>query len=251
MPHRPRRRRRWHRQRRQDRHEGRAVRVHPTHGGPETVTTELFAPGSQSWLDHGFAFLTINYRGSATFGREFQQKIWGNPGQWELEDMVAARDWLVNEGIAHPDQILLTGGSYGGYLTLLPLGKRPDLWAGGMGVVAVADWRLMYEDSAETLRGYQLALFGGAPDEMPEQYATSSPITYVENVRAPLLIIQGRNDTRCPARQMEAYIARMEELGKQVEVYWFEAGHGSLEVEEQIKQQEMMLQFAHRVLKHK
>jgi dipeptidyl aminopeptidase/acylaminoacyl peptidase len=219
-----------------------------THGGPEAVTTELFAPGLQSWMDHGFAFLTINYRGSTTFGREFQQKIWGNPGQWEVEDMVAARDWLVKEGISHPDQIIVTGGSYGGYLTLLPLGMRPDLWAGGMGVVAIADWRMMYEDSAETLRGYQRAIFGGTPEEMPEQYATSSPITYVEHVRALLLVIQGRNDTRCPDRQMEAYIDRLKEQGKPIEVYWFEAGHGSLEVEEQIKQQEMMLQFAHKIV---
>jgi acetyl esterase/lipase len=220
-----------------------------THGGPEAVITEMYMVGSQAWLDHGFAFLTINYRGSTTFGKEFQEKIWGNPGRWEVEDMVAARNWLVDQGIAKSDQIFVTGGSYGGYLTLLPLGVRPELdWAGGMGMVAIADWKALYEDSADTLRGYQIGMFGGPPEQMPEQYAASSPITYAEEVRAPLLIIQGRNDTRCPDRQMEMYVAKMEELGKPIEVHWFNAGHGSYSVEEQIEHQQLMLQFAYRVL---
>lgn len=85
----------------------------------------------------------------------------------------------------------------------------------------------MYEDEADTLRGYQRALFKGSPDERPEAHAKSSPITYVENVAAPLLVIQGSNDTRCPPRPMEAYEAKMKAAGKSIEVQWFEAGHGS------------------------
>lgn len=219
-----------------------------THGGPESVTTEMFNPLSQAWLDHGFAFLSVNYRGSTTFGREFQQKIWGGPGHWEVEDMAAGYRWLVDSGVAVPDEVFLTGGSYGGYLTLLGLGKRPDLWAGGMAEVAIADWTMLYEDSADTIRGYQRALFGGTPDEKSEAYAAGSPITYVEAVRAPLLVIQGRNDTRCPDRQMEVYEAKMKELGKPIEVVWFDAGHGSYLVEQQVEHMEAMLRFAYRVL---
>ncbi len=219
-----------------------------THGGPEFAMSDMFNAQSQAWLDHGFAFLSVNYRGSTTFGREFQQKIWGNPGHWEVEDMVAARDWLVAQGIARPDQVLLNGWSYGGYLTLQALGTRPDLWAGGMAGVAVADWAIEFEDEAETLKAYDVALFGGTPAEVPERYAASSPLTYVENVRAPVLIIQGRNDTRCPARQVEIYEQRMRALGKPIEVHWFDAGHGSPSVEQNIQFQEAMLRFAYRVL---
>lgn len=219
-----------------------------THGGPEAVMTENFVPSSQAWVDHGFAFLTINYRGSIGFGREFREKIWGNLGHWEIEDMVAAREWLVNEGIARPDQILLIGWSYGGYLTLLALGKRPDLWAGGMAGIAVADWATDYEDEAETLKGYSVAMFGGTPQEKPEQYAASSPITYAENVRAPVLIIQGRNDTRTPPRQIEIYETRMKAMGKPIEVHWFDAGHLGTGVDQEILHQELMLRFAYRVL---
>src|ERR687885_432903 len=196
-----------------------------THGGPTAVTTESFSPQSQAWLDHGFAFLTINYRGSTTFGRAFEEQIWGDLGHWEVEDMVAARDWLVQQGIARPDQILLTGWSYGGYLTLQALGKRPDLWAGGMAGIAIADWALQYEDSADALKGVMVAFFGGTPEEKPDQYAASSPITCVENVSAPVLIIQGRNDTRTPARPVEVYEQKMRALGKPIEVHWYDAGH--------------------------
>ena len=221
-----------------------------THGGPESVQTEEFSPEAQAWLDHGFAWLSINYRGSTTFGRAFQQQIWGNLGHWELEDMVAARDWLVREGIANPDQIFPSGWSYGGYLTLLALGRRPELWAGGMAGVAIADWAMLYEDSSETLKGYCSAMFGGTPAEKPEQYAASSPIADVEQVRAPLLIIQGRNDTRTPARPVEVYAERLRALGRR------STSSGSTPVTSAaspiptwaIAHQERMLRFAQAVL---
>ncbi|MDP2919900.1 MAG: prolyl oligopeptidase family serine peptidase [Dehalococcoidia bacterium] len=218
------------------------------HGGPETATVEYFMPNSQAWLDHGFAFLAINYRGSTGFGRVFREKIWGDIGNWEVEDTVAAHNWLVREGIAGARRILLHGWSYGGYLTLLALGKHPDLWAGGMAGTATTDWAMEYEDLSAGLKGYSVVIFGGTPEEKPELYAAASPITYVENVKAPVLIIQGRNDTRTPARPVEVYEARMKALGKQVEVHWFDEGHFGGGVEQDIHHQEIMLKFAYRVL---
>jgi dienelactone hydrolase len=218
------------------------------HGGPEDVMTECFSPGAQAWLDHGFAFLTINYRGSVTFGRAFREQIWGNLGHWEVEDMVAARAWLIERGIARPNQIFLTGWSYGGYLTLQALGTHPQLWAGGMAGIAVADWAIAHEDTTKTLKGIRALRFGGTPQEVPERYAVSSPITYAERVTAPVLIIQGHHDTRTPPRSIELYEAKMKALGKSIEVHWFEAGHGSLAVEQQIEHQERILRFAYRVV---
>jgi pimeloyl-ACP methyl ester carboxylesterase len=218
------------------------------HGGPEAVMTEVFGPVSQCWLDHGFAYLTINYRGSTTFGREFLEKIWGNVGYWEVEDMVAARAWLIEQGIANPDQVFLTGWSYGGYLTLQALGTNPDLWAGGMAGIAVADWAIAHVDTTDTLRSVRALRFGGTPEEIPEKYAASSPIMYAEKVKAPVLIMQGRNDTRTPPRSIEMYEAKMKSLGKDIEVHWFDAGHGSLSVEQNVHFQELMLRFAYRIL---
>ncbi len=215
-----------------------------THGGPTAVQTNAWKPDAQAWLDHGFAFFSLNYRGSTTFGYDFQHAIDGNLGDLEVDDIAAGVQWLLDNGIAQPGAILKTGGSYGGYLTLQSLGRRPELFAAGMAVVAIADWTLMYEDQAGTLRGYQRSIFGGSPDEKPEAHRRASPITYAENIAAPILVIQGANDTRCPARQMKVYERRLRELGKAIELRWFDAGHGSLAIEEQIRQQEMMLEFA-------
>ncbi len=218
------------------------------HGGPETQTVEYYMPNSQAWLDHGFAWLAINYRGSTGFGRSFREKIWGNLGYWEIEDIVAARNWLVKESIADAGQILLHGWSYGGYLTLLALGKYPDLWAGGMAGTATVDWALEFDDLSAAMKGYSVAIFGGTPQEKPEQYAESSPMSYIENVKAPALIIQGRNDTRTPARPVEVYAARMRALGKSIEVHWYDEGHSGGGVEQEIQHQEIMLRFAYKVL---
>lgn len=219
-----------------------------THGGPTSVMSDFYAPGSQTWIDHGFAFLSINYHGSTTFGKDFEKSIWGNLGNPEVEDMAAAYHWLVENKIAQADSVLLTGGSYGGYLTLQAIGRKPELWAGGMAQVAIADWKLMYEDQAETLRGYQRVLFGGTPDETAEVTKSASPITYAEQIKAPILVIQGSNDTRCPARQMQVYEEKLKSLGKDIRVHWFDAGHGSRAIEQQIEHQELMLRFAYQVL---
>ncbi len=100
-----------------------------------------------------------------------------------------------------------------------------------MAGIASADFTIQYEDENEDLRGLDRQMFGGTPAEVPERYIKASPITYVEQVDAPILIIQGRNDTRCPPRQVEEYERRMRELGKPIEVDWFDAGHLSGDTE--------------------
>ncbi len=206
-----------------------------THGGPMDVMTATYSPEIQAWLDHGFAFFTINYHGSTTFGKEFQKSIMGRLGELEVEDMATGYSWLVENKIAQPDAVFLSGNSYGGFLTLLALGKRPQLWAGGMARVAIADWSLLYEDESETMRSFQRVMFGGTPQEKPEAHKMSSPITYAEQIQAPVLVIQGCNDTRSPARQMLAFEARLKSSGKQIDIQWFEAGHSSRDQEQQLE----------------
>jgi dipeptidyl aminopeptidase/acylaminoacyl peptidase len=214
------------------------------HGGPTAAQIDMFDPMKQAFVDHGFALLSVNYRGSTTFGHAFQHVIDRDLGHWEVDDLAAACDWLVAEGIADPARILITGWSYGGYLTLMGLGKLPERFAGGMAGVAVADWALMYEDEAETLRQFQTALLGGTPAEIPEQMAKSSPISYCQDVKAPLLVLQGANDTRCPRRQFEAYEEKMREYGKEITVHWFDAGHGARAIDQNIEHVGLMLDFA-------
>ncbi|MEM7800834.1 MAG: prolyl oligopeptidase family serine peptidase [Chloroflexota bacterium] len=224
-----------------------------THGGPTAVQLEVYSADAQTWLEHGFAYCSINYRGSITFGKGFEKKIWGDLGHWEVEDMVAARQWLIDKEIAHENAIFVEGRSYGGYLTLQSMGLYPGLWAGGMGTVAIADWSIQYEDTADTLRSYQVSLLGGTPTSAPESYRRGSPISYIERVDAPVMIIQGRHDTRTPARPIEVYEAEMKRLGKEIEVHWYETGHGGAKAStaEAIRHMELRLAFAKRVMQSK
>lgn len=219
-----------------------------THGGPTAATFANFSPGAQAFVDKGFSVLSINYRGSTSFGREFEHAIWGRLGELEVQDMEAARTWLIENGMARADEILLTGWSYGGYLTLLGLGRQPDLWAGGIAGIAIADWAMSYEDSSDILRGYQRMLFGGTPEEKADAYRTGSPMTYVDDVRAPVLIIQGRNDTRTPARPVEVYVNRLKSRGHPVEIEWFDAGHTGAGNETAIAHMRLTLDFARRIV---
>jgi dipeptidyl aminopeptidase/acylaminoacyl peptidase len=224
-----------------------------THGGPTWARFGVFLPSGQVWLDHGFAYASVNYRGSTSFGKEFEKKINGDLGHWEVEDMVAARAWLVANKVARPDQVFLTGWSYGGYLTLQAMGLYPDLWAGGMGGVVVADWVSQYEDEPEAMRGYDIALMGGPLSEKRELYERASPLSYVDRLAAPLLIIQGRNDTRDPPRQVALFEAKAKSLGKDVKVVWFGTGHAgsSMDVELAIAHHETMLKWIHEVIRRR
>ncbi len=218
-----------------------------THGGPTAVLVETFSAEAQAYLDHGFAWCSVNYRGSVTFGRDFERSIYGNLGVREVDDMVAARNWLVDNNIARPDLIFLTGRSYGGYLTLQAAGREPALWAGGMADVAIADWNLMYQDQAEGIRQYQASILG-LPEDNPVNYAIASPITYAAAVRAPLLVIQGESDPRCPPRQLKVYEQRLRDLGKPIEVHWYDAGHASYDMALKADHQRLRLAFAQRVI---
>ncbi len=141
---------------------------------------------------------------------------------------------------------VLTGASWGGYLTLLGLGTQPDLWSAGVAGVPVADYVAAYEDEMEPLRAFDRSLFGGSPQDLPELYARCSPLTYVYAVTAPVLVLAGANDPRCPIRQIDNWLEAAAALDKPVEVYRFDAGHGSLVVEERLRQMRAELEFVAR-----
>jgi dipeptidyl aminopeptidase/acylaminoacyl peptidase len=112
----------------------------------------------------------------------------------------------------------------------------------------VADYVAAYEDEMEALQAFDRSLFGGSPADVPDRYAASSPITYVDQVTTPVLVMAGENDPRCPIRQIDNYLARLRELGKEHEVYRYDAGHGSLVVEERIRQMAATIDFARKHL---
>jgi dienelactone hydrolase len=218
------------------------------HGGPTWHDADAFAADRAAYVDLGCAVVQVNYRGSTGYGSVWRDALTGRPGLTELEDVDAVRRWAVDSGVADPARCALTGGSWGGYLTLLGLGTQPRAWAVGVAAVPVADYVAAYEDEMEQLRAFDRALFGGSPEQVPEVFARCSPITYVDRVRAPVLVLAGENDPRCPIRQVENYLAALAERGAAHEVYRFDAGHGSLVVDERVRQLRAELGFVARHL---
>ncbi|MFE3117584.1 S9 family peptidase [Streptomyces niveus] len=228
--------------------EGPFPTVFEIHGGPTAHDRDSFTAGPAAWVDHGYAVVRVNYRGSTGYGREWTDALKHRVGLIELEDIAAVRDWAVTSRLADPSKLVLSGGSWGGYLTLLGLGTQPDAWAVGLAAVPVADYVTAYHDEMEALKSMDRTLLGGTPEEVPERYEASSPLTYVDEVRAPVYISAGLNDPRCPIQQVENYVNRLAARGATHEVYRYDAGHGSLVVEERIKQVRLELDFAERHL---
>ncbi len=217
--------------------------VFDIHGGPNAHDEDAFDARSSGFVDAGYAVVLVNYRGSTGYGSGWRDANEDDVGFTELADVAAVREALVADGTLDPRRTAVTGGSWGGYLALLAAGTQPDSWAAAIGIVPVADYVAEYEDEMEQLRAFDRSLFGGSPDEVPDKYRRASPITYADAVKAPLLVMAGLNDPRCPIRQIENYLHRLDELGTPYDLYTYEAGHGALVTEERIHQ--MKLELAH------
>jgi dipeptidyl aminopeptidase/acylaminoacyl peptidase len=222
--------------------------VFTLHGGPHSHDEDRFSAYRAVWLDAGFAVVHVNYRGSSGYGSAWRDAIEGRPGLTELADVAAVHAWAVGKGLADPAKCVVNGASWGGYLSLLALGTQPTLWAAGIAGVPVADYLAAYEDEMEPLRAFDRALFGGSPEDVPDRYVECSPITYVDRVTAPVLVVAGENDPRCPIRQIDNYLDRLAERDSTYEVYRYDAGHGSLVVAETIRQTAIEVDFARRML---
>ena len=197
----------------------------------------------------GFVVIEPNIRGSTGYGRAWTDALKHRVGLIELEDIAAVREWAVGSGFADPDRLVLTGGSWGGYLTLLGLGTQPEAWTLGIAAVPVADYVTAYHDEMEALKAMDRTLLGGTPEEVPERFEASSPLTYVDRVRAPVLVLAGENDPRCPIRQVDNYLdALAARADLPFEVTRFDAGHGSMVVDQTVAHVATEVGFARRAL---
>lgn len=196
------------------------------HGGPHVADTDSWHAMRAAWVDAGWQVIQINYRGSAGYGAAWREAIVGRPGLTELEDVVAVQQWAVQSGLADPGSCIAEGYSWGGMLALLAVSLHPDLWAGAIGGLPVADAAATYEAQMDPLKAGDRALYGGTPAEVPEAYHQASPSSYVEQVRAPVLLLAGRYDPRCPIDQVEAYAAALTRAGASCRLLVWDIGHG-------------------------
>jgi len=218
------------------------------HGGPTSIDLDRWTPEAQAYVDAGFQVAMLNYRGSIGFGAAWRDELIGNIGWPEVEDILAGLEDLVAAGLADPARAVIAGWSWGGYLTLLMHGMHPERFLAGVAGVPVGDYAAGYEDLSPLLQAYDRALLGGAPADVPELMAERSPISYVDHVTAPLLILAGENDSRCPIRQVLIYTDRLKARGQPHELYVFSTGHSSFEVDERTRQIGVILDFLARTV---
>jgi dipeptidyl aminopeptidase/acylaminoacyl peptidase len=216
------------------------------HGGPNWLYADTWWPDVQMLADHGFAVAMVNYRGSIGYGRAFRDHIIGNIGFPEVEDVVAGLDDLVARGIADPARAVVGGWSWGGYVTLLALGTHPERFVAGVAGVPVGDYMGSYDDSAPSLQAYDRTLVGGIVHDVPEFVAERSPITYVDRVRAPALVLVAEHDSRCVPAQVYSYVDALRAAGGDVELYSYDEGHSSFIVDEELREARAMLDFLQR-----
>lgn len=208
----------------------RADGTHPAvvyaHGGPTWQHQNGWFPDIQFLVSHGFIVIAPNFRGSTGFGRPFQEANRRDLGGGDLRDLVAALDFLKGSGYVHPRRVAVMGASYGGYLTLMALAKFPDLWAAGVAIVPFANWFTEYENEDPTLKAYDRVMMGD-PVADAELWRDRSPIFFADRIRAPLLLLAGANDIRCPVEETRQIAEAVRSAGGTVEVKIYEnEGHG-------------------------
>lgn len=189
------------------------------HGGPNLVAIDAYNPSAQAWIEAGFAYASLNYRGSVTFGQAFREGFWGSGGDREIEDVDAAVGWLRSQGLGDRARTFITGASFGGHLTLLSIGRLPDRFAGGLAQVAVADWVAAIAAMNPAVRSVWTTW---VPPEMVGRY---SALSYVYDVRASVWINQGALDTRTPIVGVQRFVDRLREAGGDVVLDVFDGGH--------------------------
>ncbi len=195
------------------------------HGGPAWQASNYWAPLRQMMLSRGIAIIAPNYRGSTGSGRKFMEANRFVMGNLDLADCVSAADYLVREGWVDSKRIAVTGESFGGYLTMCALAKHADRWICGSSRVPFLNWFTEMENEREDLRFWDLQNMGN-PQKDTKRFREASPVFFLERIRAPVQIIAGANDPRCPLEESIQAKEKLESLGMPVDFKYYEdEGH--------------------------
>ncbi|MEM7080557.1 MAG: prolyl oligopeptidase family serine peptidase [Pseudomonadota bacterium] len=217
------------------------------HGGPTGATGPGFSIAKQFWTSRGIAIVDVNYRGSTGYGRAYRQQLNGQWGVVDLEDAVAATEYLVAQGKADPERLLIRGGSAGGYTTLSALAFT-DVFAAGANYFGVSDLAALAEHTHKFESRYLDSMVGPYP-EAADVYAARSPINALEGFDAPLITFQGLEDRVVPPAQSEKIYAALKARGTPTAYVPFEEEqHGFRKAENNIIALESELYFYGRIL---
>jgi dipeptidyl aminopeptidase/acylaminoacyl peptidase len=221
------------------------------HGGPTWLFQFLWYPLMTYLASLGYVVLAPNYRGSSGYGREWQLANRYDMGRGDTMDVAAGVGFLVKGGLADPARIAVTGRSHGGYLTMSCLTEYPKLWACGSAVVPFLNWFTSHANSRQDLQHWDIENMGD-PGKNAKLWRERSPFFFLRRVQAPVQLICGANDPRCPASESSAARDVLLALGKPVDyVIYPDEGHAFLKIENVVDHELRRVAFLRRTLENK
>jgi len=230
--------------------DGKAPVVLSIHGGPEAQEKPVYQPLYQYLLSRGIGVLATNIRGSTGYGKSYQRLIQRDWGGGDLQDWDHAVKWLRSQDWVDPDRIAVFGGSYGGFATLTCVTRLPDYWAAAVDIFGPSNLVTFAKAIPPTWRRF-IARFVGDPETEADFLMERSPITYVENVETPLLVIQGATDPRVVKAESDQMVERLRDLGREVEYVVFDdEGHGFTKRPNELKAYRLAADWLERHLLH-
>jgi len=204
------------------------------HGGPAAQSMDGFNRFIQYMNNQGYLVIAPNYRGGTGQGRDFQEGNRRDAGGAELDDVMGAADFIQRTGFVDPAKLIVMGGSYGGYLTMMAVTRHPERWAAGIPIVPFVNWFTEFENEDPQLQEYD-RLFMGDPEKDKALWENRSPINFIDRIKAPLFILAGAHDPRCPKTEAQQVADAIKKHGGTAVLKIYEnEGHGFSKVENQI-----------------
>lgn len=196
------------------------------HGGPTSERDLAWEPQAQYFATRGWHYLLVNHRGGTGFGRAYQDLLNGQWGVVDVQDSRTGAEHLITSGLADSKRIIITGGSAGGYTTLMALTQDPDFWAAGVSLYGIGNHYDLIQNSHRFEVNYNDPMLGRLPEAGP-LWKERSPLTHVKNVRAPVLLLHGKEDVAVPYQQSVEFAEAVRRNGGLAElVLYDDEGHG-------------------------
>ena len=216
------------------------------HGGPGGQTRRGYSAMVQHLVNHGYAVLGANNRGSSGYGKTFFHLDDKKHGEADLRDIVAGGEWLRRQDWVADDQVAVMGGSYGGYITAAALAFHPDAFAAGVDIFGVTNWVRTLESIPPWWGAQRIALYDemGDPATDAGRHRRISPLFHTEGINKPLLVVQGENDPRVLKVESDELVAAVRANGVPVDYVVFpNEGHGFTRRDNRITAQDAYLTF--------
>jgi dienelactone hydrolase len=213
------------------------------HGGPEWHERRSWDAETLAFVDAGYAVALPNYRGSTGYGVRFREALIGDVCHCESEDLMAVLDELAAQGIADPERVYWSGWSWGGCLACFNAGFNPDRWRAIFAGIPAGDFVAAHWASAPELQAWDVAVYGGEPDDVPDVWKRSDPMTYVDAVTAPVIVVAGEHDPRCPLEGVAPWVDAVRANGGEIEVLTYPAGHHANAMADQVRHLQAVLDF--------